>query len=1436
MITEAQKQKLISALRNHTLSSVKNNQKTKLPIVISGEDTFIIYARRDNVLAEYNDISLFDDSEIIITNARRFDINPEDLDEVILLKNSDVEYGIKKCRLVNSPKFHYNDKWYAYKYSIEEPQYTFGIIKADHMPYNSFEGRLNKKSFICTAYSLIRQGYCRPFLLFVNGEFVNLNYVNVIFDCDDTYLILYGEKYNYYNLKDAKINMMVLPFDIDYTGIESETHFDMMLSIVKSYIQENVSINENNEFSNLSVFDVDEIYEYRSMIYNIGGWLYTQLRNYQFGMLSEKRISKLTNIGITKTDGYGNSITNKYNILNESFYNTDTYSKFYCLSQNECEDQSIFRFNNNGKISETGSNIVSIVNPDIIKINSFSSSDSHIVHSEDCNTVLIRENYVVFKDGIFFPDCEIQTSINNVIKIDNEDELLHNVYLFYYETLSSDSLKPITHADHFYQEYITNVASTYMQENANFEYTGIDAHVFDNTNNLEEVLQYIYAIYLDSETTYSPRITDYIAYLNSDDAERKAYIEASMECLDLGDNPMASIIQFDPTLLNELYHTNIESVVISGEEANDALKELSQYDDTIGLKITKSKYSNHESYVLVFEDGELIEEYGNMKSYANFFFIPIERSFNPASQIELLYFNNINNNEISVELEDIITVLSWNIGKYDNTFIGRRINSTDLQVFCDYPEDILEYKSLVQPSEDISFNVSYKDGNKTVIIDDIVDNPSNYSGFTAVSKRRFVYKRLYVDKKSYRIPLNGQFKYCDNQKQYVLFINGRRMNDDAFLITIPKYTRPFWGMYLYTSKYVSPEDRIELFYLPDELINTNSNGEVILNEDGYIVANKTSIEVPYDPRLYLVFINGKKIPSSNLIAIDTHTFRVTKDTLSTNNLVINPVYIDTLSEVTEYLSDSTVWSSYDAIIKNIENSEYLGYSELDLLFNTFVKMSNTELDKSKRNVGHIAIVNEIVRDFWISSGYNYNEVPFVYDFATNEYTTKDDNGNIIIPAMDATQFLNIIKSELQLLYFYTDPSERYYEFGSTLNGIKFFWDYAYNEYATLQVEYQKLSYKYQSDDYVDISLDTDDRTYNYNHTISEPISFIFKSKINDQPINKLINISFVNGIYFGNIDEDQLQHYRKNNTYEWVDNIIGLIPKSGNISSTDDQDSEVIDYTSLTYNDNNIILDDLEFEIIDRSEDPINASNVLSINQYANLEDITILTNCNDSGDILNNISLRLYNEDTGLEEYIVSQDLQRALGNLKHNVQLSPEIKLTNYIIGNNKYFVYACPERLALDESNNIVLEFVLPNLNSDSIKAQCSDNKSTPIYTDGEYDSINKYKLNSLDKMEMIYLGSFIYTNEYGYSERYCAWRSNGFFTRAFDDYKFSIEVRYKNRNKSYDDGFGNTIIPGTSSTIDNAISSTAYINLKDINSLEYNSNIINNISLTAEPEEI
>lgn len=1330
MITTEQTQELISALIPHTITSVRNTELYNIPIVVNA-------------------------------------------------KEEDMPGALTKCIITNEKYFHLNDKWYSYKFSADEPQFTFGILKVTNMPYTDFEGKRNNRSFLCTMHDLLYQGYCEPFMLFVNRKFVNWDIINIVFDCDNTYLLLYGEEYNWYNLNNAEFHMVILPFKTEYIGIESDSHFNMMYDITKLYIQE--SLTTNNGKIIITIPGISEIYEYRGMVYNIGAWIYTQLKYEYLGLLSDDRIAKLKKIDVVKYeyDNAGNAINTlitKFNALDKDSYNMDLYNKICYMDKSIYESEALFRFNDDGVLDGTGNNIIVKVNDDILHY-SYESSEEKIIHTESrIDNVLFRENYLIFKDGYFYPECGIKMGVANTTLINNPDNNLFGVHIFYHSKTS----QVITHTNYFNQEALSDMITSIFQGVENPKY-GINGYLPDNTIKQVDVIE-------PEDLLPTATFPQTVIWMDYEDAIKEKYLSMMLEYLDYNylnslsynvnsNNGLKAIMKFNPLLLNDLYHTNIESTVITGKRANASLDLPLHYESRRGLKIPRNRYENHESYVLVFEDGELIKEYWNMVAYPNFFFIPMGRSFNNNSQIELLYFNNVDNNELEFNLTQfMVDNMETKDAKWIGTDIFNQfIRTEDLKVFCKYPEDILIYKDLIPQSDNIAFNISFRDDNNDLyliksVVNKALGKTDEANKFVAVSSRKFIYQRLRVDQKSYRIEIDQRFMYCDNQKQYVLFINGRRMNDESFLITIPKYTRPFWGMYLYVAKFVGPEDRIELLYLPDELVDLNMGKEDdSLNINGYIEYNRNTLAVPFDPRLYLLFVNGKKIPPTNIKTVDSHTFRITKDTLSTRNLIINPIYTDTLPAVKNYFASGS-YSSYDNIISLIKHSENLGYAELDKLFKIFVKMSNTEVDKTKQNVARIAILNEIIRDFWVTSGYQYNENPFIYDYQIDGYIYTDRN-NSILPSLDANQYINIIKNDAHLLYFNHTPEEEYYEIGSSINGMKFFWEFAQNLYTELNIYYQKIGYRLSSDDeFIIESIDIDERKWEYSDIITEDTTFKFSAGVGSNLIEQVTNIRFANGIYYGVLDEDMLQYLTRTEVGNGLDNIIALIPKNGIVPSTNEL-LEENDASLKALSQYNYIIEDLT---------SFNTTYTVIDDDIVMINDPYLVAICLD-GTVFNN-GLNATEDGYIIAENSTPLDLQYILPNIDCIYQPSPELYLNDYVIGNNNYFIYACPKRLAYNENDELLIKFIMPDPKSDDIKANCRDDHTTPIYTSGSWDIKHSNLLESLDEMSMTYFGEFEYTNNSGYTETYCLWRSNGFFTRLFEDYGFHIEVRYKDTYRS------------------------------------------------------
>ena len=150
MITsDEKKQKVLASLRSHANPQVRFNHRSRLPIILSSKDKTFEKIWTDTINGY-------------------LDKNPSEEDIIVLLEKMYSQMQLWQRKIFVVDKFHYDDRWFPYKFSVDEPQYTFGILKVHDIPYNTFEGKRNKRSFVCSMYDLIFNEYCEPFMVFVN--------------------------------------------------------------------------------------------------------------------------------------------------------------------------------------------------------------------------------------------------------------------------------------------------------------------------------------------------------------------------------------------------------------------------------------------------------------------------------------------------------------------------------------------------------------------------------------------------------------------------------------------------------------------------------------------------------------------------------------------------------------------------------------------------------------------------------------------------------------------------------------------------------------------------------------------------------------------------------------------------------------------------------------------------------------------------------------------------------------------------------------------------------------------------------------------------------------------------------------------------------------------------------------------------------------------
>lgn len=1189
-----------------------------------------------------------------------------------------------KLSVINTDRYRYNSKWYSYKYSAESPSETFGILKIDNIFTTKQINEITSKYFIGTVNSLVYKNLIKPFMLMLDGKIVPWDIMELVYDSDDIWLILRGDKYNHYALDNiSKVNIILWPFSLEYIGTEPDKIFNLRYNILVDYMQSNVKYKDGKFYIMSPTLSTE--WEYNGTMYNIGGWAYEQMKLYKLGSLSDDKIDKLRKIrlDLVSYDNSGNVSTIqevKYNLLDRDVP-TDAELYNYAYGLNETDYKNTYdniAFDSDGLFSNDGVNKFYITNKDIIT-RRVTIDDNYIWDISDIAPLIFRENFIVFANGLYNQSFEILSSVNNMTLLPNPDNNDITVILFYNKHAESC----ISNASKFNKEYINTLARNYLQalltssqtdpsllpnttsdltDNYNYvdaitedgnkysNITTINDEIVHNdeksdfkameigtittlenrykakledlgttTLNAQEIssnamFRNLSFEVISEDATAIPSVLDYVVFImrtTKSEEEALDIISRITKILDFNfdnrlsfntnlDNAIESIIDYDVSLLTPLYHTGVDSVTITGKKANEALEHTFMYESRRGLKIPRKRYKNHETYFMMFVNGELFEDYYRTIAYSNFFFIPIEDnfSFNDNDIIEILYIKNVNNNEFRFFLSDWLidqfTNNRYNANYYDTSIFTPWIGSSELKIFSHYPKDMIKYPTLIpEESENIAFDISYRDDNNQLCIpkqalthilsenikdyirsitnidipDDIdqaldvldidsyksvirnntfiTDNGINIlskdrqtlrNALVACSSRKFVYQRLFVDRRSYRIKLDKRFRYCDNPKQYLLFINGRRQRQDSFLITIPKHTRPFNDLYIYTAVFVGPTDRVELFYMPYEItdINFDEDKRYELNSNGYFEMPRSMLKTPLSKDLYMFFVNGKKIPADKIIDVDTHTIRVNIETNTLHYLMVTAINMDTLPSITSYLQDEEKFSEYDSLIKYIK-SRSDGINILDTMLDSHIQLSDNESDKLWMDVAKIAILNEIVRDFWVTSGYDYHDQDIVYDYDTDDYYEIDSEGRLILPALNAEPDINIVKNDISLLYFYTDPVNLMCELGNTLTYIKFYWEYSQRLNQPWNILWQTMN---------GVSIGSDTRVWETNPSETRDSHYKFVANTGQQFIIKEFDIDYVNGTYWGTINKDELLYYKALKDYIELSEIVAVVPNN----------------------------------------------------------------------------------------------------------------------------------------------------------------------------------------------------------------------------------------------------------------------------------------------------
>lgn len=324
------------------------------------------------------------------------------------------------------------------------------------------------------------------------------------------------------------------------------------------------------------------------------------------------------------------------------------------------------------------------------------------------------------------------------------------------------------------------------------------------------------------------------------------------------------ILTYHMQLLIDFYkdQSNIKSMILTGERV------LTLSSKTKGfLVIPRQKTLNLHDYIMVFRNDKLYEYYNEIEYENNMFKIPIFGHVEWNDKIEIVHFKKVDNSYSSLTVSPESTdYLSENL-RYDNfllfgnSYSGKPVydeftteNAVQFDIDFDYKNSFNEYGR-------------YKGTDIKLLDPYYIEKKINIA-----SKRQFHYMYYNILENKYEFLLEPEFRFCHNKNQYMIFVDGIKLNSDEWNLEIPTTNNIINHIKIITNKLLLVGQKIEIFYLPDpydEIILENHNSR--FND---IILDLNDLDYPFDRELFLIFIDGKKVQPERIQNISANRIRI----------------------------------------------------------------------------------------------------------------------------------------------------------------------------------------------------------------------------------------------------------------------------------------------------------------------------------------------------------------------------------------------------------------------------------------------------------------------------------------------------------------------------------------------------------------------------------
>lgn len=439
-------------------------------------------------------------------------------------------------------------------------------------------------------------------------------------------------------------------------------------------------------------------------------------------------------------------------------------------------------------------------------------------------------------------------------------------------------------------------------------------------------------------------------------------------------NALNYVMLYNSGLMNRLYKKLNKT--ISRYYTGKELRALVKYGN---VTMSRRVNGNVNNYVMIFHNGELYKYYNQLQYKNKDFTFPF-KDIDDKDTIEILYFLDIDNREFPIVLAS---------KREDAYYIDDSIDISHLKLFTIQPEH-LDFNIEISPHKQYELGFDYDIDDEVTIIRP--KSPFYYDKrLTMTSGRQFKYYYYKAKYKVIDVILPPEdFRFCNDSRQYMVFINGRKINNKEFKVVIPSYDNPFDDNSIYFDIPLEEGDYIEVFYIPDIMAEVQS--DKTLSSNGNIYVDKSKLKHNISRDLNFVFVNGKKIPYDDLYDISQTLMKVTTDVGSVNNLCIleHVEYDNMISNIFSYNKDRMT-----RIIDSLTDEQF------NILFDN-AHITNKEQSINSSSISMKVIIYSIIKDYYCAP---FTNVPttFAFDNIDECFNDYDAETDLILDWLDGNR-------------------------------------------------------------------------------------------------------------------------------------------------------------------------------------------------------------------------------------------------------------------------------------------------------------------------------------------------------------------------------------------------------------------------------------------------